>query len=89
MNAVITVLGKDNVGILAKVSAECAAVGGNILEVTQSVLQGMFAMIMFVDITKITVPFSQLADQLEEKGEEMGVKIIVMHEDLFNAMHKI
>ena len=89
MNAVITVLGKDNVGILAKVSAECAAVGGNILEVTQSVLQGMFAMIMFVDITKITVPFSKLADQLAEKGEEMGVKIIVMHEDLFNAMHKI
>ena len=89
MNAVITVLGKDNAGLLAKVSAECAAVGGNILEVTQSVLQGMFAMIMFVDITKITVPFSQLADQLAEKGEEMGVKIIVMHEDLFNAMHKI
>lgn len=89
MNAVITVLGKDNVGILAKVSNECANVGVNILEVTQSVLQGMFAMIMFVDITKITVPFSQLADQLAEKGEEMGVKIIVMHEDLFNAMHKI
>ena len=89
MNAVITVLGKDTVGILAKVSSECAKVDVNILEVTQSVLQGMFAMIMFVDITKITVPFSQLADQLAEKGEEMGVKIIVMHEDLFNAMHKI
>ena len=89
MNAVITVLGKDNVGILARVSSECAEVGVNIIEVTQSVLQGMFAMIMFVDITKITVPFSQLADQLAEKGEEMGVKIIVMHEDLFNAMHKI
>lgn len=89
MNAVITVLGKDNVGILAKVSNECAAVSANILEVTQSVLQGMFAMIMFVDITNITIPFAQLADQLAEKGEEMGVKVIVMHEDLFNAMHTI
>ena len=89
MNAVITVLGKDNVGILAKVSNECAAVGANIVEVTQSVLQGMFAMIMFVDITEISVPFSELSDILSAKGEEMGVKVIVMHEDLFNAMHTI
>ena len=89
MNAVITVLGKDTVGILAKVATECAAVDVNILEVTQSVLQGMFAMIMFVDITKCTVPFSQLVDTLTAKGEEMGVKIHVMHEEMFNAMHKI
>ena len=89
MNAVITVLGKDTVGILAKVATEGAAVDVNILEVTQSVLQGMFAMIMFVDITKCTVPFSQLVDTLTAKGEEMGVKIHVMHEDIFNAMHKI
>lgn len=89
MNAIITVLGKDNVGILAKVSNECAAVGVNITEVTQSVLQGMFAMIMLVDITGCTVSFSQLVDSLTAKGEEMGVKIHVMHEDIFNAMHKI
>ena len=89
MNAVITVLGKDNVGILAKVSNECAAVDVNIIEVTQSVLQGMFAMIMFVDITKCTVPFAQLVDALESKGEEMGVKIHVMHEDIFNTMHRV
>lgn len=89
MNAVITVLGKDNVGILAKVSTECAEVGVNIIEVTQSVLQGMFAMIMFVDITKCTVPFVQLVDTLTAKGETMGVKIHVMHEDIFNAMHTI
>lgn len=89
MNAVITVLGKDNVGILANVSSECAKVGVNIIEVTQSILQGMFAMIMFVDITACTVPFSELVDSLTAKGEEMGVKIHVMHEDIFNAMHKI
>ena len=89
MNAVITVLGKDTVGILAKVSGECAEVGVNIIEVTQSVLQGMFAMIMFVDITGCSVPFSQLVDTLTETGDNMGVKIHVMHEDIFNAMHKI
>ena len=89
MNAVITVLGKDNVGILANVSSECAKVGVNIIEVTQSILQGMFAMIMFVDITACTVPLSELVDSLTAKGEEMGVKIHVMHEDIFNAMHKI
>ena len=89
MNAVITVLGKDNVGILENVSSECAKVGVNIIEVTQSILQGMFAMIMFVDITACTVPFSELVDSLTAKGEEMGVKIHVMHEDIFNAMHKI
>ncbi|MGN0470316.1 MAG: ACT domain-containing protein [Acutalibacteraceae bacterium] len=89
MNAVITVIGKDNVGILAKVSEECAKVGVNIVEVTQSVLQGMFAMIMFVDISKCTVPFDSLVDSLTAKGEEMGVKVHVMHEDIFNAMHKI
>ena len=89
MNAVITVLGKDNVGILANVSSECAKEGVNIIEVTHSILQGMFAMIMFVDITACTVPFSELVDSLTAKGEEMGVKIHVMHEDIFNAMHKI
>ena len=89
MNAVITVLGKDNVGILANVSSECAKVGVNIIEVTQSILQGMFAMIMFVDITACTVPFSELVDSLTAKGEEMGVKIHVMHEDIFNSMHRI
>ncbi|MBQ5562503.1 MAG: ACT domain-containing protein [Clostridia bacterium] len=89
MKAVITVLGKDTVGILAKVSTECAAVGVNILEVTQSVLQGMFAMIMFVEISGCTVPFENLVDSLTETGENMGVKIHVMHEDIFNAMHKI
>ena len=89
MNAVITVLGKDTVGILAKVSTECAAVGVNIIEVTQSVLQGMFAMIMFVDISGCTVPFENLVDSLTATGENMGVKIHVMHEDIFNAMHKI
>ncbi len=89
MRAVITVLGKDTVGILAKVSAECAAAGANIIEVTQSILQDMFAMIMFVDISNCNIPFGELSDKLVGIGEEMALKVHVMHEDLFNAMHRI
>lgn len=89
MRAVITVLGKDNVGILAKVSSECAGVGANIIEVTQSILQEMFAMIMFVDITKLSIPYAELADKLISMGDDMGLKIHVMHEEIFNTMHHI
>ena len=76
--AVITVVGKDMVGILAKVSGICAEKGVNVLEVTQSILQDMFVMVMMVDITE----FAKL-------GEENNLKIHVMHEDIFNSMHRI
>lgn len=89
MRAFITVIGKDTVGILAKVSQKCAEAGVNITEVTQSVLQDMFAMIMLVDIEKSTVPLNRLSDDLELLGQEMGLKIHVMHEDIFNSMHRI
>lgn len=87
--AVITVIGKDMVGILAKVSALCAEKGVNVLEVTQSVLQDLFAMVMLVDITKATVRVADLADIFDKLGEEMDLKIHIMHEDIFNSMHKI
>ena len=89
MRAVITVIGKDMVGILAKVSAECSNHNINVLEVTQSILQDMFAMIMMVDIEKSDIPFTQLSDMLTKAGEEMGLSIHVMHEDIFNSMHTI
>lgn len=89
MRAVITVLGKDNVGILAKVSNVCAEAGANIIEVTQSVLQEMFAMIMFVEIGNLKVPYSNLADSLIALGDDLGLKVHVMHEDIFNTMHHI
>ncbi|MDO4748347.1 MAG: ACT domain-containing protein [Eubacteriales bacterium] len=89
MKAVITVLGKDTVGILAKVSSACAQQGINIIEVTQSVMQDLFAMIMLADIKDSKVPFDELTRKLDEVGEEMGVKVHVMHEDIFNSMHKI
>lgn len=89
MRAVITVIGKDSVGILSKVSGACADVGVNIIEVTQSVLQEMFAMIMLVDINNSTITLEQLRTNLDYVGEKSNTKIHVMHEDIFNSMHKI
>ncbi len=89
MKAVITVLGKDSVGILAKVSTACAEEGVNIIEVTQSVMQDLFAMIMLADIKDSKKPLDELAKKLDKVGEEMGMKVHVMHEDIFNSMHKI
>ena len=89
MKAVITVIGHDTVGILAKVSTRCAEYNANIIEVTQSVMEDLFAMVMLVDITKITGEFSDLQNTLVELGEQIGMKIHVMHEDIFNSMHHI
>lgn len=87
--AVITVIGKDMVGILAKVSSVCAEKDVNVLEVTQSILQDMFVMVMLVDITKATVELGDLVDQFNTLGESWNLKIHVMHEDIFNSMHRI
>ncbi|MBQ3077297.1 MAG: ACT domain-containing protein [Clostridia bacterium] len=89
MKAILTVLGRDTVGILAKVSTECAAVQGNIIEVTQSVLQEMFAMIMLVDITNLTCSLPEFQQRLVEMGQREQLVIHVMHEDIFNSMHRI
>lgn len=89
MKAIITVLGKDNVGILAKVSTACSEASVNILEVTQSVLQDMFAMIMLVEFDKASTPFDTFSKQLESVGEASSTKVHIMHEDIFNSMHKI
>ena len=89
MKAVITVIGKDMVGILAKISTECCNHNINVLEVTQSILQDMFAMIMMVDISKADIPCTEFSDMLGKTGAEMGLSIHAMHEDIFNAMHII
>lgn len=89
MRAVITVIGKDNVGILHQVTGVCAKYHANVLEVTQSVLQDMFAMIMMVDISSLSVDFPKLSDELSALGETLGLSIHTMHEDIFNAMHRI
>lgn len=89
MRAVITVIGKDMVGILAKIATECAKANANVLDVTQSVLQDTFAMVMMVDISKLNCELTALASNLEAISSEMGLVTHVMHEDIFNSMHRI
>ena len=89
MKAVITVIVKDSVGILAKVSEACSKADVNIVEVTQSVLQDMFAMIMLVEIDKSNIGFEQLQTNLKAVGKSTNTKVHVMHEDIFNSMHRI
>ncbi len=89
MKAVLTVVGKDAVGILAKVSAECAKYNVNILEVSQTILQEMFCMIMVGDVDGLNVPFGEFSDAMSDMGDKINMSIHVMHEDLFNSMHKI
>ena len=89
MRAVVTVIGKDTVGILTKVSGICTEYNANVIEVTQSVLQDMFAMIMLVDISAINKNFADMVDTMTELGNTLGLSIHTMHEDIFDAMHRI
>lgn len=89
MRAVITVVGKDSVGILAKVSSMCAESGVNINEVTQSVLEDMFCMIMLADISGMNKPFGDFSEEMQNLGTQMGMSVHVMHETIFNSMHRI
>ena len=89
MKAVISVVGCDSVGIIAKVSNECADCGVNILDISQTVLQDYFTMIMITDIQTITVPFTEFIDRMNALGKANGLEIHAMHEDIFNTMHKI
>lgn len=89
MRAVITVIGKDMMGIMAGVSNICVEYHVNIIEVTQSIMQDMFAMIMMVDISGCEAPFAALRDALTKFGEENALSVHIMHEDIFNSMHRI
>ena len=89
MKAVVTVTGKDKVGIVAMASAECAKYGANIVDISQTIMQEYFAMIMLVELDGLTVPFSDFVAALRSAGESLGVDIRTMHEDIFNTMHKI
>ena len=89
MNAVVSVIGKDRVGILARVATECAQANVNVVEVTQTLLQDTFAMTMLVNIAQIAMKLSEFAQHMDNVGKEMGLVIHVMHEDIFNSMHKI
>ncbi len=89
MKAVITVTGKDSMGIIAKVSGKCSDYSANIVDISQSVMSDYFAMIMLVDIDKLTIPFTEFVDALSGIGKDQGLVINTMHEDIFNTMHHI
>lgn len=89
MKAVLTVVGQDAKGIIAKVSAKCAQAGANIEDISQSVLKEYFAMIMVIDISELSLPFTAFVDEMQELGKTNNLDIRTMHEDIFNSMHKI
>ena len=89
MKAVITVTGKDTVGIIADVASVCAKHGANIIDITQSVVKEYFAMIMLVNIDGLNIDFSAFADLLTEIGKKQCLDIHTMHEDIFNTMHHV
>ena len=89
MKAVVTVIGKDQKGIIAKISNILFENGVNILDISQTILDGFFNMMMIVDASHAGEEFSTLADQLEKLGNEIGVNIKFQHEDIFNKMHRI
>ncbi len=89
MRAVVTVIGKDTTGIIAAVSNVLKERDINILDINQSVLSDMFVMVMLVDISSSNVEFSALSEELVSLGDKMGLKILAMHEDIFNTMHRI
>ena len=89
MKAIVTVVGKDRIGIIANVCSLLAAEKVNILDISQTVMQGYFTMMMAVDTAKSEIPFGELAKKLEAKGEEMGMSIRLQREDIFEAMHRV
>ena len=89
MRAIVTVIGKDRVGIIADVTALLAQYGVNVLDISQTVLQEYFTMIMLVDASQCTVPFADLARALDEAGTQRDLQIRAQREDIFNAMHRI
>ncbi len=89
MKAVVTVIGKDKKGIIAAASSECAKMGANIVDISQTVMSEYFAMIMLVELSELESDFKTFKENLENAGGALGVDIRVMHEDIFNSMHRI
>ena len=89
MRAIVTVIGRDQVGIIAAVCALLSGKNVNVLDISQTVLQADFTMIMLVDASQATVPFAQLKDELAAAGQERNLDIRIQREDIFDAMHRI
>ena len=89
MKAIVTVVGKDRVGIIANVCTALAGFNVNVLDISRTVMQGYFTMMMATDVSASNIPMAQLAAELEKLGKEMGLSIRIQREDIFEAMHRI
>ena len=89
MKAIVTVVGKDQVGIIAAVCVKLAEYQVNVLDISQTVMQGYFTMMMVVDVSACTVPLAELVDLMDEMGRTRGLSVRVQREDIFEAMHRI
>ena len=89
MNAIVTVIGKDKVGIIAAVCIKLAEMNVNVLDISQTILDGKFTMVMAVDAANANVGFEELAAQLRELGDGMELSIRIQREEIFDAMHRI
>lgn len=89
MKSIITVIGKDKAGIIAKVSTKLADNNINIEDISQTIMQDYFTMVMLVEISNSKLDFTTLVSEMKTLGEEIGVDVYVQHEDIFNSMHKI
>lgn len=89
MKAIVTVVGKDRVGIIAAVCTQLAAFQVNVLDISQTVMQGYFTMMMATDLSQCSIPVAELSRRMEQAGQEMGLSIHVQREDIFQAMHRI
>ena len=89
MKAIVTVVGKDRVGIIAEVCVQLASFNINVLDISQTVMQGYFTMMMAVDTSGSDIPLAELAKRMEEKGKDMGLSIRLQREDVFEAMHRV
>ena len=89
MKAIVTVVGKDQVGIIARVCVKLAEYNVNVLDINQTVMQGYFTMMMAVDVSACKVPLAELVDIMEATGKEMGLSIRVQREDIFEAMYRV
>ena len=89
MKAIVTVVGKDRIGIIANVCTLLAHYQVNILDISQTVMQEYFTMMMVVDVSNCAVPLAELCKAMDTKGQEMGLSIRVQREDIFEAMHRV
>ena len=89
MKAIVTVVGKDRVGIIAGVCTALAGFNVNVLDISQTVMQGYFTMMMAVEVSGCNVPLSELVTRMDEIGRDMGLSIRVQREDIFEAMHRV